>query len=67
MHATAINPMDALPEQARVVLYMGWLQTPEVVELTVGPLPVPSNYTILREIPWNTRPPNSAEYSACGL
>ena len=49
--------------QARAVLYMGYLQQPTVLELTVGPLPSPSNYTILREVPWNTRPPNSAEYA----
>lgn len=45
------------------MLYMGYLQQPTVLELTVGPLPSPSNYTILREVPWNTRPPNSAEYA----
>ena len=49
--------------QARAVLYLGYLQQPTVVELTVGPLPSPSNYTILREVPWNTRPPNAAEYT----
>ena len=49
--------------QARAVLYMGYLQQPTVLELTVGPLPSPSNYTILREVPWNTRPPNSVEYA----
>ncbi len=49
--------------QARAVLYMGYLQQPTVLELTVGPLPSPSNYTILREVPWNTRPPNMAEYA----
>ena len=45
------------------MLYMGYLQQPTVLELTVGPLPSPSNYTILREVPWNTRPPNSVEYA----
>ena len=49
--------------QARAVVYLGYLQQPAVVELTVGPLPNPSNYTILREVPWNTRPPNAAEYT----
>ena len=49
--------------QARAVVYLGYLQQPAVVELTVGPLPKPSNYTILREVPWNTRPPNAAEYT----
>ena len=49
--------------QARAVVYLGYLQQPTVVELTVGPLPNPSNYTILREVPWNTRPPNAAEYT----
>ncbi|CAL5220606.1 g2648 [Coccomyxa viridis] len=51
------------PRQARAVVYLGYLQQPTVVELTVGPLPNPSNYTILREVPWNTRPPNAAEYT----
>lgn len=50
--------------QARVVVYVGYLQQPTVLELTVGQLPNPSNYTVLREVAWNTRPPNSAEYSA---
>ena len=54
-----------VPDQARVVVYLGYMEEPKVVELTVGPLPIPSNYTVLREVPWNTRPPNSAEYSAC--
>ncbi len=49
--------------QARAVLYLGYMDRPKVVELTVGPLPNPSNYTILREVPWNTRPPNAAEYA----
>ena len=49
--------------QARAVVYLGYVQQPTVVELTVGPLPNPSNYTILREVPWNTRPPNAAEYT----
>lgn len=49
--------------QARAVVYLGYMQQPTVVELTVGPLPNPSNYTILREVPWNTRPPNAAEYT----
>lgn len=53
-----------LPVQARAVLYLGYMEQPTVVELTVGPLPNPTNYTILRKVPWNTRPPNSAEYSA---
>ena len=48
--------------QARAVVYLGYMEAPKVVELTVGPLPKPSNYTILREVPWNTRPPNGAEY-----
>ncbi|CAL8468966.1 g8507 [Coccomyxa elongata] len=52
------------PRQARAVLYLGYMEDPKVVELTVGPLPNPTNYTILREVPWNTRPPNSAEYAA---
>lgn len=51
-------------DQARAVLYLGYMEDPKVVELTVGPLPNPTNYTILREVPWNTRPPNSAEYAA---
>ncbi|EIE26972.1 amine oxidase catalytic domain-containing protein [Coccomyxa subellipsoidea C-169] len=56
--------VPAPPRQARVVVYLGYLEQPKVVEMTVGPLPAPTNYTILREVPWNTRPPNSAEYSA---
>lgn len=48
-----------------MVVYLGYMEEPKVVELTVGPLPSPGNYTVLREVPWNTRPPNSAEYSAC--
>ena len=50
--------------QARAVLYLGYAEQPRVVEVTVGQLPSPTNYTILREIPWNTRPPNAAEYAS---
>ncbi len=46
------------------MLYLGYMEDPKAVELTVGPLPNPTNYTILREVAWNTRPPNSAEYAA---
>lgn len=54
-----------MPEQARAVLYLGWDLPAQVVEVTVGPLPTPTNYTLLRSVPWNTRPPNSPEYSMC--
>ena len=44
-------------------MYLGYLQDPAVVELIVGPLPTPNNFTIVRKAPWNTRPPNAAEYA----
>ena len=50
--------------QARAVLYFGWDEVAQVLEATVGPLPHPTNYTFVKTIPWNTRPPNTAEYYA---
>ena len=47
-----------------VMGFKGEQTVTQVAEVAVGPLPVPTNYSVLLTSDWNSRPVNQVEYQA---